>query len=61
MGDRVLEKEHKYDVDVDLVLPDLDGVKGIAEITEPLEHVLEATCFDTVRSTTRKPSPPGTR
>ena len=31
----MLEKEHKYDVDVDLVLPELDGVKGIAAVTEP--------------------------
>jgi CHAD domain-containing protein len=43
----MLESEHKYDADVDLVLPDLNGIKGVADVGEPREQLLEATYFDT--------------
>ena len=43
----MLEREHKYDVDDDVVLPALTGIKGVARVTEPREHLLEATYFDT--------------
>ena len=29
----MLEKERQYDVDVNVVLPDIAGVKGIAQVT----------------------------
>jgi CHAD domain-containing protein len=43
----MLESEHKYDADVDLVLPDLAGIEGVAHVSEPREQLLEATYFDT--------------
>src|SRR5829696_2942959 len=43
----MLERERKYDADPDLVLPDLTGIHGVARVTEPQEHLLEATYFDT--------------
>ena len=42
------EHEHKYDVEADFTFPDLAGVKGVADVGEPVEHTLEATYFDTV-------------
>jgi len=44
---RHLEIEHKYDVSVDAVIPDLSGIEGIERIGEPTEHVLVASYFDT--------------
>ena len=43
----MLEREHKYAADVDVILPDLTGIKGVARVTEPRKHLLEATYFDT--------------
>ena len=41
------ERAHTYDVPLDLALPDLSEVSGVARVTEPDEHLLEATYFDT--------------
>ena len=43
----MLEREHKYDASTKLVLPDLSGVAGVAEIGDAIEQTLEATYFDT--------------
>src|SRR3954468_6690567 len=42
-----LEIERKFDVDERFVLPDLAGLPGVAEVWEPVEHVLEAAYYDT--------------
>lgn len=43
----MLEVERKYDADDSLVVPDLADVAGVASVSEPVEHVLDATYFDT--------------
>lgn len=43
----MLEQEHKYDVEPGFVLPDLTGVKGVAEVSDASAQTLEATYFDT--------------
>ena len=43
----MLEREHKYDVDDRLVLPDLTGIDGVHRVTEPVQRTLQATYFDT--------------
>ncbi len=43
----MLEREHKFEVDADFMLPDLTGVKGIAQVGEAVVQTLEATYFDT--------------
>jgi len=42
-----LEIERKFDVDETFVLPGLDGVPGVVEVREPVEHALEAAYYDT--------------
>src|SRR4051794_7272367 len=42
-----LEIERKFDVDERFVLPDLNGLPGVAEVRAPVEHVLEAAYYDT--------------
>ena len=42
-----LEIERKYDVGPGATVPDLTGVPGVAEISAPSEHQLEAVYFDT--------------
>jgi CHAD domain-containing protein len=42
-----LEIERKFDVDEQFALPDLSGFPGVAEVREPVEHVLEAAYYDT--------------
>lgn len=47
MAERHLEIEQKYDAAADFVLPDLDGLPGVAALGEPEVHELHATYFDT--------------
>ena len=42
-----LEVETKYDVDVGFVVPDLSGIPGVTTVDAPVEHLLEASYFDT--------------
>ena len=42
-----LEIERKFDVEETFVLPDLTGLPGVAEVREPVEHLLEAAYHDT--------------
>jgi len=42
-----LEVETKYDVDDGFVVPELEGLPGVASVDAPLEHSLEAVYFDT--------------
>src|SRR3954454_17819911 len=42
-----LEIERKFEVDESFVLPGLAGLPGVAEVREPVEHVLEAAYYDT--------------
>src|SRR3954451_14844184 len=43
----MLEIERKYEAADDLVVPDLASVRGVASVTDPVEHVLTASYFDT--------------
>jgi CHAD domain-containing protein len=43
----MLEIERKYEADDELVVPDLASVAGVATVTDPVEHLLTATYFDT--------------
>ncbi|MES9537939.1 CHAD domain-containing protein [Actinomadura sp. NPDC000600] len=47
MADRHLEIEQKYDASAGFVLPDLDGIPGVASVGEPEVQDLHATYFDT--------------
>lgn len=47
MAERHLEIEQKYDAVPDFVLPDLDGIAGVAVVGEPEVHDLHASYFDT--------------
>ncbi|WP_344901793.1 CYTH and CHAD domain-containing protein [Actinomadura meridiana] len=47
MADRHLEVEQKYDAAADFVLPELDGLPGVASVAEPEVHELHAGYFDT--------------
>ena len=47
MTTSALEIERKYDVGPAAALPDLTGLPGVARVTAPEEHQLEATYFDT--------------
>ncbi|WP_433475952.1 CHAD domain-containing protein [Spirillospora sp. CA-142024] len=47
MAERHLEIEQKYDAAADFVLPELDGLPGVASVGEPEVHELHATYFDT--------------
>ncbi|TDD73607.1 CYTH and CHAD domain-containing protein [Actinomadura darangshiensis] len=47
MAERHLEIEQKYDAAAGFVLPDLDGLPGVASVGEPEVHELHATYFDT--------------
>jgi len=42
-----LEVETKYDVDDGFVVPDLNGLPGVAAVDAPVEHALEAVYLDT--------------
>ena len=42
-----LEVETKYDVDDGFVIPDLNGLPGVAAVDAPVEHALEAVYLDT--------------
>src|SRR4051794_10671375 len=42
-----LEIERKFEVDESFVLPGLGELPGVAEVAEPVEHVLEAAYYDT--------------
>jgi CHAD domain-containing protein len=44
---RDLEAGARYDVGTDVPLPPLDAVPGVATVDEPVEHVLQETCYDT--------------
>ena len=41
------EVETKYDVTSDTVLPDLAGLPGVARLSDPVMHLLDATYYDT--------------
>ena len=41
------EREHTYDADLDLVLPDLHVAKVVVSVSEPQELVTDAAYFDT--------------
>ncbi|MDQ1288146.1 MAG: hypothetical protein QG622_1711 [Actinomycetota bacterium] len=43
----VTEIERKFDVRAGFRLPDLAGIEGVARVSEPREHDLDATYFDT--------------
>ena len=43
----MLEIERKYDADDATVVPDLSGVSGVESVTDPSEHLLTASYFDT--------------
>ncbi|MFI0406271.1 CHAD domain-containing protein [Actinomadura sp. 3N508] len=47
MAERHLEIEQKYDAAAGFVLPELDGLPGVASVTEPEVHELHAGYFDT--------------
>ncbi|MGH3241650.1 MAG: CHAD domain-containing protein [Spirillospora sp.] len=47
MAERHLEIEQKYDAVAGFVLPELDGLPGVATVTEPEVRELHATYFDT--------------
>jgi CHAD domain-containing protein len=47
VAERHLEIEQKYDAAADFVLPELDGLPGVASVGEPQVHELHATYFDT--------------
>ncbi|MFD0539406.1 CYTH domain-containing protein [Actinomadura luteofluorescens] len=47
MAERHLEIEQKYDAPAGFVLPDLDGLTGVASVGEPEVRELHATYFDT--------------
>ena len=47
MAERHLEIEQKYDAAADFVLPELDGLPGVASAGEPEVHELHASYFDT--------------
>ncbi|WUH99051.1 CYTH and CHAD domain-containing protein [Spirillospora sp. NBC_00431] len=47
MAERHLEIEQKYDAAAGFVLPELDGLPGVASVTEPEAHELHAAYFDT--------------
>src|SRR5437868_10722385 len=42
-----MEIEHKYDAIAEFVLPDLDGLPGVASVSGPVRHELHASYFDT--------------
>ena len=42
-----LEIETKYDVDQGFSVPDLAGLRGVATVAAPVEHLLEAVYLDT--------------
>ncbi|WP_369135421.1 CHAD domain-containing protein [Modestobacter sp. I12A-02662] len=42
-----VEIERKFDVEESFVLPDLRDVPGVTEASPPVEHLLEATYYDT--------------
>jgi inorganic triphosphatase YgiF len=44
---KYLETEQKYDADANFVLPDLDGLKGLAKTAGRQRYFLSATYFDT--------------
>src|SRR3954468_10455157 len=56
-----LEIERKFDVDERFVLPDLAGLPGVAEVWEPVEHVLEAAYYDTADLRLPRPRSPRRR
>ena len=43
----VIERERKYEIDAATTVPRLDGTAGVRSQEEPVEHVLDATYFDT--------------
>ncbi|WP_323960428.1 CHAD domain-containing protein [Arthrobacter sp. JZ12] len=43
----LVEIEQKFDVDSSTVLPALETLPGVARVTQPVEHQLEAEYFDT--------------
>lgn len=43
-----METGRRYDVDDDFSLPDLAGTNGVEDVSDAVEHTLEATYFDTV-------------
>ncbi|WP_067452198.1 CYTH and CHAD domain-containing protein [Actinomadura macra] len=47
MAVKHVEIEHKYDAVAEFVLPDLDGLAGVASVSEPVRHELHASYFDT--------------
>lgn len=47
MAEGHLEIEQKYDAAAGFVLPELDGLPGVASVGEPHVHELHATYFDT--------------
>jgi CHAD domain-containing protein len=47
MASTHLEVERKYDAGPDAQLPDLSGLHGVASVSEPERHELEAVYFDT--------------
>lgn len=47
MAERHLEIEQKYDAAAAFVLPELNGLPGVAAVGEPEVHELHATYFDT--------------
>jgi inorganic triphosphatase YgiF len=42
-----LETEQKYEAGADFALPPLDGLPGVAQVTEPEVYLLNATYYDT--------------
>ncbi|MBT2206668.1 CYTH and CHAD domain-containing protein [Actinomadura sp. NEAU-AAG7] len=42
-----LEIEHKFDAAAEFVLPELDGLPGVASVGEPVTYELHASYFDT--------------
>jgi inorganic triphosphatase YgiF len=42
-----LETEQKYEAGADFALPSLDGLPGVAQVTEPEVYLLDATYYDT--------------
>ena len=47
MSSTHLEVEHKYDAGPDAQVPDLSGLPGVASLSPPEQHDLEAVYFDT--------------
>ena len=46
-----LEIEQKYEADADFVIPPLDGLPGVAEVSAPEVYQLDATYYDTANLT----------